>query len=180
MNNVSSGMAWILLGATVIGISFFGAKGQNPAAQNKVVSVSSQATNSGEQLQFPNVKIETATQTQIVSAAKETQSPTGFRAYLDDMGHLRPQSPEEMIAEGSLPLTAQARTAAAAQMNEPVAIMSSTNGGFVAVLDERFMSNAVATKTEKGVNFSCVGVAENHLGETTAAPLNEWELRHER
>lgn len=102
-------------------------------------------------LKFTNVKIERATPQQVQAAAQKTNaSKNAVRAFKDkDSGRLRDQTPEEMVEDGI--------ASAAAAPSEPTAIIDGPHGGVAAILDESFMSNAVASKDANGnLHLDCV------------------------
>lgn len=103
-------------------------------------------------LKLPNVKIQNATQQQIETmSAQKSQAPakSAVRAYKDkDTGKLRDQYPEEMQEESA---------AAVARSSEPAAIIAPAKGGVAALLDESFMTDAVASKDSSGhLHMECV------------------------
>ena len=100
-------------------------------------------------LKLPNVKIQNATPQQVQAAAQRANAANVVRAYKDkDSGKLRDQTPEELLEEGA---------ASVAMPSEPSAIITPAKGGVAALLDESFMTDAVASKDAAGnVQMECV------------------------
>ena len=119
-------------------------------AQIAIAAPAAQPAESGL-LKLPNVKIEKATPQQIMAANKTSKtSQKAVRAFKDkDSGNLRDQTPEEMVEDGI--------ASAAMSPAEPVAIINGPMGGVAALLDENFMSNAVASRDAAGnLHMDCV------------------------
>jgi len=125
-------------------------------------------------LQFPNVRIETATPQQQAQAARMgSPAQSGMRAYKDPVsGELRDQTPEEMMESG-------AASAKAASFSAPRFSYTLASGATVMALDESFMSNAIASKDANGkVSFQCLDGRESVAQAITGKAAKEHRHDH--
>ena len=76
-------------------------------------------------------------------AAALRVSGTGMRAYVDETGALREQTPEEAAQAGLKSTQATAKSTKSIELASPF-------GGFIADLDETFMLNNVVTRDASG------------------------------
>ena len=106
----------------------------------------------GGLLKLHNVRIETASASQVAEAARQAPGAgqAGLRAFKDPQtGELRSQTPEEMM-EAASAKSAPMSGAAKSTFLTPA-------GGIAAALDETYMSNAIVTKDAAGkVRMQCV------------------------
>lgn len=131
-------------------------------------------------LKFTNVKIERASPAQVQAAGKPGKGnmQSGMRAFKDnDTGNLRDQTPEEMVDDG---IASQSQAAAQVAANQPTAVMSSTTGRSVVMIDESYMSNSVAVRDVSGkLTMECV-TGKDAATKAIAGSKSVKEHRHDR
>jgi len=100
-------------------------------------------------LKVPNVRIETASSSQVSDASKAGAGQSTLRAYKDPVtGELRDPTPEELFAGGISTKSAAVRSKAT---------VTTTSKGTLIQLDDTFLSNAVASKDAAGnTRMQCV------------------------